>query len=424
MGSVSVDQIGPDGTLLADVDTTLSESRKNALLLHALPGATVEIYANERVIRFRDQIILKKQVTHLGNPWPGFKKRIQIPKSWLVVERQARADDLVPRFVGIYHYGEVTIFVDFDPRTYVGRKANNSAAHVSTNDLFQAQTLGQFSREDHNANRLTSIRADEFEAYLLAGYAADPRVEVFEQFNAEFLTGSELEALVAVKQMHAASWPDTFQGEWPGFYLEYRLDSYLDRESHTDLVQFQKEKKRGRFDYDLVLAWDGVLEFYGDLKSSDVTKHVSPGNDAEDLRRCVSEYGRFWYVLYEHETLHARDHGDVATVEWNEWRRSVGHQGAKDFNPLSYAGRFKQSVRYVSMKILELNEANFGLVLGDFNQGKQQDGAARAIKVMINKRNIDNFLIYSDKVEPDLAGGTSGPPPEARVGEADRDRLF
>lgn len=131
-------------------------------------------------------------------------------------------------------------------------------------------------------------------------------------------------------------------------------------------------------------------------------------NDAEDLKRCVSEFGRFWYVLYEHETHHARDHCDVATIEWNEWKRSVGYQARKEFNPFSYAGRFKQSVRYVSMKILELNEANFGLVLGDFNQGNQQGGAARALKVMINKRNIDNFLIYSASADPGASSSAPG----------------
>lgn len=398
VGSLVVDQIGPDGTLLADVDSTLSERQKNDLLLAALPGATAETYLGERVVRYRDQIILKKQVTHLGNPWPGFKKRIQIPRSWLAVERQARGAGLLTRFIGIYHYGEVTIFVDFDPKTYVQRKANNSAAHVATNDLYQAQTREQFSREDRNGNRLTSIRWDHFARYLLAGYEPDPRVTVFKYFNSEFITGAELEALVAIKEMRAASWRDTFQGEWPGFYLEYRVDTFLRRDSHTDLVQFQKDKKRGRYDYDLVLASNGDLEFYGDLKSSDVTKRDAPGNDAEDIKRCVAEFGRFWYVIYEHETHHSRDHGNVATVAWNEWKRSVGYQRSKPYDPLSYARRFKQSVRYVSMKILEINEANFHLVLGDFTQGSQPDGASRALKVMINKANIDNFLIYSASV--------------------------
>ncbi|WP_460798686.1 hypothetical protein [Nocardioides pacificus] len=399
MGSVVVDQIRFDGALVQDVDTTLNTREKNDLLLAALPGATVEMFAGEQVVRYRDQVILKKQVTYLGRPWEPFKKRIQIPRYWLDVEREGRADGLIVRFVGVYNYRGVTIFVDFDPSTYIRRKANNSAAHVSTNDLFQAQTLGQFSREDRNGNRLTSIRFDEFAAFLDAGYAPDPRVQVFEHFNEEFLTGDEFAALDAIGEMHSASWPDTFQGEWPGFYLEHRLDSFLRSYDYTDLVQFQRVKKRGMFDYDLLLLRSGIVEFYGDLKSTDITVRESPGNDAEDIRRCVAEFGRFWYVLYEHETHHARDHGDLATVRWNEWRRSVGYEARKGYEPLSYARRFKQSVRYVSMKILELNEANFGVVLGDFAQGRQQSGDARALKVMIDKRNIDNFLIYSESVE-------------------------
>ncbi|MFJ9313446.1 hypothetical protein ACIRN4_04575 [Pimelobacter simplex] len=397
MGSVVVDQIAPTGALLEDVDTTLSDRQKNDLLLAALPGATVERYAGERVVLYRDQVILKAQVTHLGNPWPGFKKRIQIPKKWLEVYRQANEDGLVARFVGIYHYRAVTVFVDFDPTTYVLRKANNSAAHVATNDLHQAQKHGLFSRVDRNGNQLTSVRADEFSAYLDGRHEPEhPRLDVFRSFNLEFLGDRKIDALDAVQEMHAADWPDTFQGEWPGFYVEYRLDSFLRRRQLDGLVEYQKAKHHGSFDYDLVFKNGATLEYYGDLKASDVTKHESPGNDAEDIKRCIAEYGRFWYVIYEHFTHHSRDNGDRATIAWNEWKRSVGYQSRKPYDPLSYAKRFKESVRFVKMMILEVNEANFQLVLGNFAQGKQPSGAARALKVMINKRNIDNFLIYSE----------------------------
>ncbi|MFM2475554.1 hypothetical protein, partial [Burkholderia cenocepacia] len=137
---------------------------------------------------------------------------------------------------------------------------------------------------------------------------------------------------------------------------------------HTEQIQFQKVKHAGLYDYDLVMRDGEIVDFYGDLKSSDVKSRESPGNDAEDIRRCIDEFGRFWYVLYEHETEHARNHGDVATVAWNEWKRSVGYERKKAYDPLSYRSRFKQSVRYVSMKILEVNPANAGVVLGDFTQ--------------------------------------------------------
>lgn len=396
MGSVAVDQLGSDGRLLSDSDSRLSDRKKDELLLAALPGARTEIYAGERVVRFRDQLILRAQVTHLGIPWPAHKKRIQIPQRWLEVHRSARAEGLTPRFVGIYHYAGVTIFVDFDPATYVRRKANNSAAHVATNDLYQAQTLGAFSRVDRNGNRITSLRDSDFFAYLRGEVSEhDARIDVFAGFNAEFLTGDRIEALPAVQEMHAARWPDTFQGEWPGFFLEYRFDEFVRRRRLQDAVAFQKTKHSGAFDFDLVFKEVGGVAHYGDLKASSVRSSDSPGNDAIAIRRCVEQFGRFWYVLYEHETWHGKDQDDAPTVAWNEWRRSVGFQARKPYNALSYASRFKAAVTFVRMSVLEVNQANFHIVLADFNQGQQPGGQPRAPKVMISKRYIDNFLIYS-----------------------------
>ncbi|WP_454051080.1 hypothetical protein [Cellulomonas sp. Marseille-Q8402] len=400
MGSVVVDQIGFDGRLLSDVDTTLTMRQRDDLLLSALPGSRVEKYAGQRVVLYEDQVILRAQVTHLGRPWPRFKKRIQIPPAWKVAYRNALADGLTPRFVGVYHYGDVTIFVDFDPSTYVLRQANNSAAHVATNDLFQAQTLGVFSRTDRGDNHLTSVRADLFAEYLHEQVRDRPRyLDVFDDFNAEFLSEKRVDALDAVREMHEARWPDTMQGEWAGFYLEYRLDEFLRRSGAHRLVGFQKEKRRGELDYDLAFTDQGRIAYFGDLKASNIAGHESPGNDAEDIRRCVAQYGRFWYVIYEHETWHSRDEGDAPVVAWNEWRRSVGYIGRNDYDPLSYARRFKSAVQFSRMLVLEVNAANFDIVLGDFNQGRQPGGAARAIKVMINKRNIDNFLVHSARVD-------------------------
>lgn len=396
MGIIAVDQIGPRGEPLQDVDTTLSPTEKFGLLAQALPGANVEHYCGVRVVKFRDQVILAAQVTHLGHPWPEFKKRIQIPPRWIDVYRCALADRLTPRFVGIYHYDGVTVFVDFDPRTYVLRRANNSAAHVATNDLYQAQTLGVFTRADRNGNRLTSVRADLLADYLLGDVRAhNPYLGVFESFNSEFLTGEQIKAMHAIDQMYAALWPDAFQVEWAGFYLEYRADEFL-RRAHADrLIEFQKNKRRGGLDYDLVFKEPPAVVFFGDLKASNAASNEAPGNDAADLKRCIQQYGRFWYVIYEHETWHSRDEGDVPVMAWNEWRLSVGHVFRNGYDPLSYAGRFKSAVRFVGMKILEVNEANSHVVLRDFNQGHQPSGEDRAVKVMIAKRNIDNFLIYS-----------------------------
>ncbi|WP_018157519.1 hypothetical protein [Demetria terragena] len=402
MGNVVVDQIGAAGTLLHGTDTTLSVRARAELLLSALPGATRETYAGVAVVAFENQVILSRQITYLGTPWEVYKKRIQIPKSWLEVHRQAAQDGLVVRFVGVYHYESSTIFVDFDPITYIARKANNSAAHVSTNDLFQAQTLGQFSRQDKNGNRLTSVRSDEFATYLRSGYdEPNPHVEVLDRFSEKFLDGSRVEGLRAVQEMYTAGWPDKFQNEWAGFYLEFRLSRYLAEHDLQSHITVQKVKRKGEFDYDLRFLDHGVLAHYGDLKASNITVSGSPGNDAANFFRCLEEFGRFWYVIYEHETWHGRDNGDVATIAWNEWRRSVGHVGREAvYNPLSYARKFKEAVRFVRVKVLEVNQANVGVVLGDFQKDfKQPDGSLRQGKVMIQKKDIDNFLIYRKSIE-------------------------
>ena len=101
-------------------------------------------------------------------------------------------------------------------------------------------------------------------------------------------------------------------------------------------------------------------------------------------------------MIYEHETWHGRTEGDAPTIAWNEWKRSVGYDNGKPYDPLSYRTRFKSAVRYTSMKILEVNDANKHIVLGDFNQGAQQGGASRKPKVTIKKKDIDNFLIFTD----------------------------
>lgn len=407
MRAVQVDQILPDGSLALDADTKLPFNQRVAILGRYLPEVYIQHVEGERVLRFDDQALLVRQVHHLGHPWPGFKKRIQIPRRWVSAYHTLSGEGVRVRFIGLYHYRQTTILVDFDPATYVLRKANNSAAHVATNDLFQAQLHGSFTRVDRNGNRLTSVRADQFAAYLRTDRVArEPHLEVLAAFNDEFLDGGITPALDAVQQMHAANWPDTFQAEWPGFYLEYRLHRFLTAGGHTRAMRFIKQKTPGGYDYDLEFGSAGHITHYGDLKASDYMQKESPGNDAASIRACVNEYGKFWYLIFEHQTWKARDHGDAATVEWNHWRRDAGHTARSGFNELSYRQRFKAAVRFFRMRVLEVNPVNFHSVLGDFAQGRQPSGDARALKVMIRKTNIDNFLVYSHQTPvPELEAG-------------------
>jgi hypothetical protein len=46
------------------------------------------------------------------------------------------------------------------------------------------------------------------------------------------------------------------------------------------------------------------------------------------------------------------------------------------------------------MMIIELNHLNFREALSTFSQGHQPDGSKRRPKLKIDKRNIDNFVVY------------------------------
>lgn len=396
MGSVAVDQLLPDGTVLLSPDVALNDAAKVSTLSNALPGAVQGKIDGQRYVEWQGQALLYKQITHLGIPWETYKKRIQIPKRWLDAYDQLAALGLRPRFLGIYVFGETAVFVDFDPTHYLERKANNSAAHVATNDLFQALTYGRFERTDKNFNRITSIRADELASYLQGEPSPETaaRFSLFSEINRQLFQGSFLYGLDAIKEMHAEGSPDKFQNEWVGFYLEHAFKRELARKNYG--IAMQRDKALGQLDFDL--AWittTGQVDFLGDLKASDYLQRDALGNDARSLETAIERFGKFWYVIYEHETRYGRDFGHLSTIEWNEWRKANGHRQSKGgFDPLSYQSKYKESARFIGMKILEVNAANKELVLGEFHQGSQQSGAARAMKVRIKKNQMDNFLVF------------------------------
>lgn len=53
--------------------------------------------------------------------------------------------------------------------------------------------------------------------------------------------------------MHEKSFSQKNQAEWPGFYLEYRFESYLEANpDDKEVVRFVREKAKDSIDLDLV----------------------------------------------------------------------------------------------------------------------------------------------------------------------------
>ena len=406
--NVDSEQITLDKNLVIAQDQPLSDKQLKECLINVLGEDKCRIITvpqRKWVLEFTNgekvYHLLVRACTYLGNPHPLFKKRVQLPL-WFndythAVREQNPMIDI--RYIGVYHYGnshygENVVFVDFNKDTYLAKKGHNSSAHVYTNDLFQAMTYGVFTKEDHFGNSISTIRRDKFQEYL-TGNASDTNTlfDLFRRFNCGFTFGQWLKALDVIKEMHDNNWPQWRQAEWAGWFLEYKFNRFTIENKLTHQMRYvgSSLKREGDLDFDIRFEEE---DFYGDLKASDISKKETPGNDQENLIECIYRFDKFWYVIYEHETLKDSAAGYEATKDRNRYIKSVDPTYNKD--ELSYHERMKNSVKFMKMTIIELNRVNFREVLTDFHQGHQPDGSARKPKFNINKKVLenDNYVVF------------------------------
>ena len=399
------EQIRSDfGLEVADDQVLRTAKQQRKALTHYLgeKNCSIETILGEKVFVYQKNgkkfILLHKAISYLGNPHPIFKKRIQMPGWWQTFCEKAKEANLDYdiRFIGVYHYQNNVIFTDVAKDTYLSKgHFNNSSAHIYTNDLYQAVRNGVFHREDQYGNHLYSVRAKDFADYLLGVKTGDNDLfELFAKFNNGFSFGQWLYAVDKIKEMHGDNWRHWQQAEWAGWFLEYKFNKFTIDNNTLALMKYVGTSNKGHkdnlFDFDI---WFDRDQFYGDLKASDIKHTDSPGNDQQTFVECINRYDRFWYVIYEHETRKdSEETGYKATIERNQFIRSVVPGYAKD--DMSYHERMKNSVRFMRMTILELNNVTFRDVLSDFNQGKQPDGKSRQKKFIIKKRDMDKYVVY------------------------------
>ena len=343
---------------------------------------------------------LTAAVTFLGGNGnhPIFKKRIQLKQWYKPMYYVLRKAGYMPHFLGVYHYNGNIIFVDFMPDTYLHRKMHNSSAFVYVNDLFRAMKDGVAVREDLHGNIIKTIRFDKLLEFLSKDSVKNSSdallIERFMQFNREMPFNQWLKASSAISEMHDANWSKWRETEWAGWFLEYRFCTFLKRNNIKEIIYYANSgKRKDLLDFDLLFP---LQKFYGDLKASDSKERTSPGNDQKNLTNAINRYDRFWYIIYEHDTIKDRDKGNEMTQFRYKYLISLDDKTAK--SPLSYATRMKHSVNFRRMMILELNRANCGEILSVFNQGRQPDGKTRAVKFLINKRNVENYQVFHYEV--------------------------
>ena len=391
------EQILPNTSLVLDYDQPL---RSCSAICDAFSDAlgvdcTIEKYDKTKTVYSYCEngikhYFLAGSVTYLSKPHPLFKKRLQL-KKWFkdFYEDYKNDKNIRIHLMGVYHYEGLVVFVEFKIEDYIERKLNSSAAHVYSNDIYQAVINGHFSKIDHNGNHITSVSSRCLKDYLNGSLRETPLFSLIKKFNKEFAFNQWIDAKSAIIEMKNGNWYQWKGTEWPGWFLEYKVSDFIKSENCGSVMLYiGNQKDDSMLDFDLFFPKE---MYYGDLKASDIEHPQAPGNDRESVLSAINRYGKIWYIIYEHNTIKDKERNNEMAKERMSLIGNPYEEGMK----ISYASRMKHSVNFKRMRIYELNRVNMSEMLSVFNQGRQPDGSARQPKFLINKNNADNCIVFS-----------------------------
>ena len=384
LSNVKVDQIY-HGSVIEDYGEILTNSELQFIIKGLFQNLIVEkngyLYGK---YRDKEYCIYYKNVSYLGNPHPKYKKRIQISNEFKTVYEENLKKNITTLLVGVYKYKDTVLLCDFNTSTYVKRRAHNSSAHVYTIDLMNGERNGLFVKKDIRGNVITVFNKDNAINFLDSKLFNEDntKIEVFDTLDDFFIhMTKEWLGMEAYADMIEHNYRNKFQPEWPGFYLEYKLEEYLINNDKQDIITFYQNRKKGEVDLDLRFP---QLGFFGDLKAHSVTSSGIQGNDYETIMKLL-ENQSIYYIVANHETEKDSDHNYQVTKFWNK----VQNKG----NLMSYSNKMKYGVKLKSYYILELNRYNKQYI-DVFNQGKNSDGSPRNPKISISMKNLNNFLVH------------------------------
>lgn len=384
LSNVKVDQIY-HGSVIEDYGEILTKSELQFIIKGLFQNLIVEkngyLYGK---YRDKEYCIYYKNISYLGNPHPKFKKRIQISNKFKTLYDENFKKNITTLLIGVYKYKDNILLCDFDTSTYIKRKAHNSSAHVYTIDLINGERNGLFEKKDIRGNIITVFNKDNVINFLDSKLFNEDntKIEVFDTLDDFFIhMAKEWLGIEAYADMIEHNYRNKYQPEWPGFYLEYKLEEYLIKNNKQDVITFYQNRKKGEVDLDLQFP---QLGFFGDLKAHSVTSSRIQGNDYETIMKLL-ETQIIYYIVVNHETEKDSDHNYEVTKFWNTV------QNKKDL--MSYFNKMKYGVKIKSYYVLELNKYNKQYI-DVFNQGKNSDGSPRNPKISISMKKINNFLVH------------------------------
>lgn len=389
ISNVIVEQI-LNSTVVEDYAEILTPTETKEIICNSFKGTKVNsngyIYGSYMGIEY---CILCKNISYLGNPHPIYKKRIQIPDRFISLYKENTKKGIITLLIGVYKYKDTILFCDFDTSKYINNKSHNSSAHIYTIDLLNGFRNGIFKKKDYRDNIITVFDENNVNKFLeIKLYASSTTgVEVFDTLDNFFASMfKEWVGIDCYMEMIENGFNNKFQPEWPGFYLEYKLEKYLEENHKKDIIRYCQNKKNGDIDLDLYFPKLGI---YGDLKTHSLNSNAIQGNDYKTIMSLI-ENQSIYYIVCCHETEKDKNHNFAVTEFWNKVQYKT------DLH--SYGNKMKYSVKLKKYYILEINKYN-KKYLKIFNQGKNSDGKAREPKIMIPDKYIENFLVHVVKFD-------------------------
>lgn len=383
LSNIKVEQVTINHTIVDDYGEILSKSELNKVFIDNFKNIKIAHNAIYGEINSSKYCIFCKNISYLGTPHPFYKKRIQIPQSFKKLYYENKDKGIKTLLIGVYKYHETLLFCDFDTTKYINNKSHNSSAHVHSIDLLNGVRNGYFSKKDTRGNVITVFDKNNIDKYLNTKlFGINLTFELFDTLDDFFNNmAKEWFGTEVYLEMIENNYRNKYQPEWPGFYLEYKLERYLNDHDKKSIITFYQNRKKGGIDLDLKFP---QLGYYGDLKAHSINSSGIQGNDYTTVMDLL-ENQSIYYIVANHDTEKDKDHNYVVTTFWNKQQNKS--------NLMSYANKMKYSVKIKSYYVLELNKYNKKYI-GIYHQGKNSDGNPRNPKINISMKNINNFLVH------------------------------
>ncbi len=398
---VKTDQITASEEVVQDYDQSYTQSQLHALLRKYIPDLevgeeSIDVSSDSGIksesltyyyLRSNPNVkLLVRNVTYLGKPHPIFKKRIQIPPKWRIFASLHFNDDV--RFIGVYHYNDLELIVDFEKDGFLDSKAKNASAHVMVFDLFQGYINGFFSKIDAFGHLISVIKPSGFLDYLKLGARKSDLSTYFGEINLEMPFNQEIIGIDAYKEMFDSGFPYAAEAEWPGFYVEFRFSEILRRLGLEDKIQYLGRKGKGEEALELDLFF-GEESFYGDIKSSSISETTLYGNKIGTTDEAIEKYGKLWYIIYTFDSERDVNHGRVVSEWWSNKR----NKERKSDGSFSYEKRMKYSIVLKEMYVIQIDKSNKHHLL------REAEVSGNRMKYALKKKDIDNFVLYRYKLK-------------------------